>query len=67
MEKMFLSTPNRVPMARTQWLSAVRLRHSVSPVQYTWKIVRAGGCPAVVAQWLNTGGSSKKCPGFDSW
>ena len=30
------------------------------------RILRAGGCPAVVAQWRNTGGSSQKCPGFDS-
>ena len=28
--------------------------------------VRAGGCPAVVAQWQSTGGSSQRCPGFDS-
>ena len=27
-----------------------------------------GGCPAVVAQytWQSTGGSSQRCPGFDS-
>ena len=25
------------------------------------------GCPAVVAQWQSTGGSSQRCPGFDSW
>ena len=24
------------------------------------------GCPAVVAQWQSTGGSSQRCPGFDS-
>ena len=24
-----------------------------------------GGCPAVVAQWQSTGGSSQRCPGFD--
>ena len=29
------------------------------------RIVRAGGCPAVVAQWQSTGGSSQRCPGFD--
>ena len=28
---------------------------------------RAGGCPAVVAQWQSTGGSSQRCPGFKSW
>ena len=28
--------------------------------------MRAGGCPAVVAQWQSTGGSSQRCPGFDS-
>ena len=28
--------------------------------------MRAGGCPAVVAQWQSTGGSSQGCPGFDS-
>ena len=28
--------------------------------------MRVGGCPAVVAQWQNTGGSSRRCPGFDS-
>ena len=26
-----------------------------------------GGCPVAVAQWQSTGGSSQKCPGFDSW
>ena len=30
-------------------------------------IVRAGGCPAVVAQWQSTGSSSQRCPGFNSW
>ena len=25
-----------------------------------------GGCPAVVAQCQSTGGSSQRCPGFDS-
>ena len=29
-------------------------------------IVRVAGCPAVVAQWQSTGGSSQRCPGFDS-
>ena len=28
--------------------------------------MRVGGRPAVVAQWQNTGGSSQRCPGFDS-
>ena len=28
--------------------------------------MRAGGCPAVVAQWQSTGGSSLRCPEFDS-
>ena len=28
--------------------------------------MRVGGCPAVVAQWQSTGGSSQRCPGFDS-
>ena len=60
------STPNRVLTAHTEWLPAVRLRHSVPPVQYIYRIVRAGGCPAVVAQWQSTGGSSQRCPGFDS-
>ena len=32
-------------------------------VQYISRIVRAGGCPAVVAQWQSTGGSSQSCPG----
>ena len=29
-------------------------------------LVPVGGCPAVVAQWQSTGGSSQMCPGFDS-
>ena len=29
--------------------------------------MRVGGRPAVAAQWQNTGGSSQRCPGFDSW
>ena len=28
--------------------------------------MRVGGCPAVIAQWQSTGGSSQRCPGFDS-
>ena len=28
--------------------------------------MRAGGCPAVMAQWQSTGGSSQRCPRFDS-
>ena len=35
-------------------------------ILYMYWIVRVGGCPAVVAQWETTGGSSQKCPGFDS-
>ena len=27
---------------------------------------RVGGCPVAVAQWQSTGGSSWRCPGFDS-
>ena len=30
------------------------------------RIVRVGGRLAVVAQWQSTGGSSPRCPGFDS-
>ena len=41
------------------------LGHSVPPVQYMY--VRVGGCPAVVAQWQSTGGSSQRRPGFDYW
>ena len=33
---------------------------------HLWRIVRGGGCPAVVAQWQSTGGSSQRYPGFDS-
>ena len=29
----------------------LRLKHSVQPVQYIERIVRAGGCLVVVAQW----------------
>ena len=36
------------------------------PSQCIRRIVRVGGCPAVVAQWQSTGGSSQRCPGFDS-
>ena len=35
-------------------------------MQYILRIVRVGGCPAVVAQWQSTGGSSERYPGFDS-
>ena len=44
----------------------VWLRHSVPPVQYILRVVRIGGHPAIVAQWQSTGGSSQRCPGFDS-
>ena len=30
------------------------------------RIMGVGGCPVVVAQWQSTGGSSQRCPGFDS-
>ena len=66
MERIFRSTPNGVLTAHTEWLPGVRLRHSVPPVQYIQRIVRVGGCPAVVAQWQSTGGSSQRCPGFNS-
>ena len=65
-DRIFRSTPNGVLTAHTEWLSGVRLRHSVPPVQYIWRIVGVGGCPAVVAQWQSTGSSSQRCPGFDS-
>ena len=28
--------------------------------------MRAGGCPVAIAQWQSTGGSSQRCPEFDS-
>ena len=34
--------------------------------KYIYRIVRVGGCPVAVAQWQSTGGSSQRCPGFDS-
>ena len=49
------------------WGAGVRLRHSVPPVQYIYRIVRVSGHPAVVGQWQSTGGSNQKSPGFDSW
>ena len=63
---LLVATPNRVLTAHTEWLPGVQLRHSVPPVQYTWRIVRVGGCLAVMAQWQSTGGSSQRFPGFDS-
>ena len=53
-------------MAHTEWVPGVRLRYSVPPVQYIQRIVRVGGCLAVVAQCQSTGGSSQRYPGFDS-
>ena len=50
---------NGVLTGLSEWLPGVRLRHSVPLVQYIQRIVRAGGCPSVVAQWQNTGGSSQ--------
>ena len=41
------------------------LGHSVLPVQYMY--VKDGGHLVVVAKWQSTGGSSQRCPGFDSW
>ena len=41
------------------------LGHSVPPVQYIY--VRGCGCPAVMAQWQSTSGSSQRRPGFDYW
>ena len=56
---IFRSTP-------TEWLPDVQLKYSVPPVQYIQKILRAGGCLAVIAQWWSTGGQAR-CPGLDSW
>ena len=66
MERIFQSTPNGVLTAYAEWLPDVRLGHSVPLVQYIQRIVRVGGCPVVIAQWRSTGGSSQRCPGFDS-
>ena len=33
---------------------------------YIEGIVRVGGCPGVMVQWQSTGGSSQRCPGFNS-
>ena len=49
-ERIFLSTPNKVQMARTWWLLGVRLRHSVPSlhwwlkpeVSWVWLLVTAG-------------------------
>ena len=46
--------------------SATELQQPLNSQQYIQRIVRVGGCPAVVAQWQSTGGSSQRCPGFDS-
>ena len=43
---------------------AINLRVSFMLVKQ--RIVRVGSCPAVVAQWQSVGGSSQRCPGFDS-
>ena len=51
--RIFHSTPNGVLMAHTEWLPGVQLRH-FSPtcaVHMEERIVGAGGCPVVVAQW----------------
>ena len=44
--------------------SATELRQTVHNIV---RVVRVSGCLAVMAQWQNTGGSSQRCPGFDSW
>ena len=62
----FPTTPKRVLTAHTEWLLGVQLRHLVPPVQYIKRIVRVGGCPAVVVQWQSSGSSTKRCPGFNS-
>ena len=51
-----------------QLSAATALRHSVPLVQVHKRIVRVGGCLAVVAQWQSTGGAciGQGCPGFDS-
>ena len=64
-KRIFRSTPYRVLTAHTEWLPGVRLSQYHLCSKYRG-IVRDGGCPAVVAQWQSTGGSSQKCPGFDS-
>ena len=40
---------------------------ATEPQQDIYRIVRVGGCLAVVAQWQSNGGSSQRCPGFHSW
>ena len=40
--------------------------HRESNPGHIQRIVRVGGCLAVMTQWQSTGGSSQRCPGFDS-
>ena len=42
--------------------------HLVSPslTDINQMLATIGGCLAVMAQWQSTGGSSQRCPGFDS-
>ena len=40
-ERIFRTNPNRVLVAHTK-TDILQQRHSVPPVQYTWKIVRVG-------------------------
>ena len=66
MERIFWSTPNRVLTAHTEWLSGVRLRHSVLPVPYTencegWWL---SGCHGSVTEhWLHKPGVLGSIPG----
>ena len=55
-------------MAHTEWLPSVQLRHFVTTC--TVRIVGAGGCPVVVAQWQSTGSISQGIQGSitgDCW
>ena len=59
---MYCTGETEVPQLHTRQ----PLRHfsltwgtSVSPVQYIWMIVGAGGCPVVVAQWQSTACTSQ--------
>ena len=66
MEGIFLVNPQWSSDGTYQVVARCVIETFGPLVQYVQRIVRVGDCPAVVAQWQSTGGSSQRCPGFDS-
>ena len=57
----------RTPLGVDWKILSIRKEPMLSGFSHSkYSKVRVGGCPVAVAHWQSTGGSSQRCPGFDS-